>query len=329
MLVVLAMALAPSQSFASAPVSIVGGDSTYQASSPLAPAVQNMQPAPGTVIRAFFPRFSAFIDTHDRAPLRRTSIHFYVDGKDVTEQASILDGNVAYLPREHLGAGWHDVFLQGADLANRTFSQAWVFRSQSPDIDVPLSGDGGFAFAPVGAGGPFMHFFFVSPFDGFSTLQLCNFSVPLTHAGGSPVFFVTVPATLGTLLLGCNSGFVFTPFGIAQAAPIFFPIGIAGPGFFENGGHNRRIPLPAEPTTVQDNRVRMPVYPQQTMPVYRSGATPGNPARTMPVYRVPVMGLPRVPSIPRPYIPGRPASARPRANTNSQTGYAVVLNADS
>ena len=82
--VVLALALLwPMQAAASA-ASAVQGASTYQASSSRAPSVRDLLPAPGSMLKAFFPRFSATLQTHG-APLRRQSIHLYVDGRDVSQ----------------------------------------------------------------------------------------------------------------------------------------------------------------------------------------------------------------------------------------------------
>jgi hypothetical protein len=260
--------------------------------------------------------------------MRRQSPRLYVDGQNVTSSTQFDGNTVAYLPRRHLKAGWHDAFLQGSDTANHTFSQAWVFRSESPDVDDPITGDGGFAFLPVGLDdGPFSHFFLISPFDGFGSVQLCNFSVPLHRAGRSPVFFVTVPATLGTTLLGCNPGLIFTPFaaGLGELTPIFFPIEIAGPGIFQgNNGHHHRHPMPAAgmqspygaplyrtapamsvyaaPRSLPVYRTTMPTTTINGMPVMRMPGT-RIPATRMPSSGMPIMGKPAAVSVPHPYIP--------------------------
>ena len=320
--VLLALVLAPAHASA-ASQSVVSGASTYQATSPLAPEVRDLVPAPGTTIRAFFPRLSATIQTRGET-LRVNSLRLYVDGKDVTAGMSRAGNTIAFVPHEHLQAGWHDVFVEGSDLADHSFSEAWVFRSTNLDVDLPLAGDDGFAFLPVGLQGPFTHFLLVSPFDGFGFVQFCNFEFPLARANGTPVFFVTVPVTLGTALLGCNPGLVFTPFqaGIGQLNPVFFPIEIAGPGFFDHPA--RRHPL--APTTAMPvyrsampvYRSAMPVYRTNIMPVYRSTSTmPAYRTQTMPIYRAPVSApaparaaaphaaSPTHPavSVPHPYIP--------------------------
>lgn len=324
LLLALMWAITPLHAHAST-VSATQGAATYEASSPLAPGVRDLAPAPGTTQRAFFPRLSATLQTHG-APLRLQSIHLYVDGRDVSAAAALNGNSVAYVPRERLQAGWHDVFLEGSDTANNGFSEAWIFRSENPDIETPIE-DSGFAFMPVGRHGRFEHFFLVSPFDGFALLQLCGFEFPLHHAGGTPIFFVTVPITLGTAFLGCNPGLAFTPFqaGIGILNPIFFPIEIAGPGIFQNGGdHHGRHPLsaPAYGTRAYGTPA-MPVYQTPAMPVYRTPVTPVYQTPAMPIYRtstgMPVSGspiraaappragpaLPTV-SIPQPSIPHPP-----------------------
>lgn len=280
----------------------VQGASTYEATSSHAPSVRDLLPAPGSTLKAFFPRFSATLQTHG-APLRRQSIHLYVDGRDVTPAATLDGDMVTYIPQERMRAGWHDVFLEGSDSASNAFSQAWVFRSQNPDIDIPMGADGGFAFVPVGLHSRFSHFFLISPFDGVGLLQLCGFEIPLHHAPGTPVFFVTVPLTLGTALLNCNPGLAFTPFqaGIVGLNPIFFPIAIAGPGFFEHGPIHRRRPLTGITST-------MPAYRASIMPIYRT-------APTMPIYRTTTMPrtMPIFPMTLGPAIPVRPSAPMPAA----------------
>lgn len=271
--------------------------STYQATSPLAPGVRDLSPAPGTTVKAFFPRFSATITTSGQ-PLQRRSLHIYVDGRDVTAWAAVTADSVQYVPRERLRAGWHDAFVEGTDVAGRAFSDGWVFKTQDPDIDLP-SDDDGFAFLPAAAqNAPFTHFFLVSPFDGFGLVQLCGLQFPMTRVTGTPVFFVTVPVTLGTVLLGCTPGVVFTPFqaGIGELNPIFFPIEAAGPRFFGGVGHQhgRRHPLTPGMTSMPAYRTApaLPVYrPVPAVPVYRAPPMP----MPMPVRRSPVIRQPHVP----------------------------------
>jgi hypothetical protein len=264
---------------------------------------------PGTTVRAFFPRLSATIQTHGNA-LRANSVRLYLDGNDVSKDVSLSGDTLSFVPRERLQAGWHDVFVEGSDAANHSFSEAWIFQSTDPDIDLPLSGDDGFAFFPVGLHGPFTHFFLVSPFDGFGLVQLCGLEVPLVRANGTPVFFVTVPVTLGTALLDCNPGLVFTPFqaGIGQLNPIFFPIEIAGPGIV-NGAPRGRHPLTPAHT--------MPVYRAPTIPVYRTSTLPVYRTTTMPVYRgsaMPVYPAPGAPPVRPAAVPAAPHVSVPHVS---------------
>jgi hypothetical protein len=318
--VLAAAPLAPAYA-AQSTVSVEHGASTYVANSPLAPTVRNLSPSPGDTVKAFFPHFAATIDTHGRAPVRRQSVRLYVDGQDVTTSASIDGNTVSYLPRAHLKAGWHDVFLQGADTANHAFSTAWVFKTLSPDVDDPISGDGGFAFVPVGFGGPFQHFFLISPFDGFGQVQFCNgFQFPLLRAGLGPVFFGTVPIGFGTPFLGCNPGLVFTPFqaGLGQLNSLFFPIEIAGPGIFQHGFPGRRRPLifgPAAGIAAPPGVLTAPggiaapgvIRTVPTMSVFRSTGA------IVPVTGVPVTGIQGLPINRAPILPGTRVNFPPAA----------------
>ena len=269
---------------------LLAAASTYQATSALAPTVRDLSPAPGTTVKAFFPRLSATIDTRGTALVRR-QLHVYVDGHDVTAAAALSGNTVTYTPRQHMNAGWHDVFLEGSDAQKHTFSEAWVFRTQDPDIDLPIE-DGSFAFSPIGLqSGPFTHFFFVSPFDGLGLVQFCGLQFPMTQVVGAPVFFVTVPVTLGTVLLGCNPGVVFTPFQaqFGQTTPIFVPIVVAGPSIFNNGGERRRRPLMPGMTAPVNQTQSLPVNRTQPLPIYRTQPLPSRVNREpMPVNRAPM-----------------------------------------
>lgn len=306
-LVLIALLLPPSA--LASQVSSASGASTYDASSPQAPAVRDLNPAPGTTLRTFFPQFSASIDTHG-APLRRESLRLYVDGNDVTESAAIGPSGVSYMPHEHLSAGWHDAFVEGSDTANRTFSDGWVFQTQNPDVQEPVN-DGSFAFASAGAGphaqGRFMHFFIVAPFQGIGLLQLCGFEFPFLRAGLTPVLFVTVPFGFNNALFACNAGVLFTPIAFAPISPVFFPFGIAGPNFFNsNGNRHRPRPWTAPGSGTYSNApVTMPaqgISPSAAIPgqVYR-----GTGATTLPRARMPIAAPHGVvmPVIPHPAIP--------------------------
>jgi hypothetical protein len=215
----------------------------------------------------------------------------------VTAAATLKSDRISYMPREHVSAGWHDVFLEGKDAASRTFSEAWVFRTDDPDIDDPAGFDS-FGFLPIGVvpgvNSPFMHFFFVSPFEGVGLVQLCGFTAPLVQAGATPVFFVTVPVTLGSVLLGCTPGIAFTPFGFAQVTPIFFPLQIAGPNIFQNPTR-RRIQNGVQGPV---SRSGVPVHRMPVMPVNRMPVMPVNRMPVMPVNRMPVMPVNRTPVMP-------------------------------
>jgi hypothetical protein len=301
-------------------VSLTNGASTYQAGSSAAPVVRDLSPAPGATLRSFFPTVAAVIASPERTALNRPSVHLFFDGKDVTPATSVNGNSLSYTPRQHVSAGWHDVFLEGKDVANRTFSEAWIFRTDDPDIDLPAGDEASFGFLPIGivpgTNGPFMHFFFVSPFSGIALLQLCGFAAPLTQVPGTPVFFVTTPLTLGTVLLGCTPAIAFTPFGLGNVTPIFFPIEIAGPGIFQTPTQPRGMaPVPGAPRVVPPGlgvpRIGVPPIGVPRVGVPRVGVPPiGVPPVGVPRAGVPRSGVPRV-GVPRISLPGIPHPGRP------------------
>jgi hypothetical protein len=275
-------------------VHAVSAASNYIATSARAPTVANLFPVPGSRVRSFYPQFSATIDTHGRAPLNRSSVHLFVDGMDVTAAASLTQNTLTYLPRVRVSSGWHDVFLEGADTAGQKFSNAWVFILQPPDVDIdPVTG--GFGFFPVG--NPdfgFMHFVLLAPTDGFAALQLCGIpQLAFVHVRLSPVFFVTVPVTIGngfSPFFGCDVGAFFSPFGqIAQISPVFIPlpIGIAGPNVQPN------IPFPQSSQRATLPMNRAPEIPLMAAPAPQ--AMIGTPRSVIPIYRrAPLPGAPVV-----------------------------------
>lgn len=288
--------LAPMRAGA-APVHFEGAASTYTATSSLAPTVTAQNPQPGARLRTFFPQFSATIRTQAGAPLRRESLHFFVDGADVSAAAAFNANIVTYMPRSRIAPGWHDVFLEGTDAAGRQFSDAWVFESVAPDWD---NGEppAQYGFIPAGSPdyGGFMHFVFIAPTDGVARLQLCGLpEFTFLHVRLSPVFFVTVPLNAFggfSPFFDCEAGAFFTPFEDFDTVFIPVPLTIAGPGVSPN--------VPGQPSNA---------VPRYTQPVYR---TPEYPANTLPransTYpyvrgaQVPAANVPRV-SIPRINIP--------------------------
>jgi hypothetical protein len=231
-----ALAFAPANVTA-APVHTVTGASSYYASSALAPSVSDQNPEPGARLRTFYPQFSATIRTHGEG-LRHGTLHFYVDGVEVTAYTSFAGGVVTYIPRDRVAPGWHDVFLEGADAAGRTFSDSWVFESLPPDTDTDETYAYGYGVIPSGVPalfpGDFIHYFFIAPDDGVAFLRFCGLGqFPFVHVPLSPVFFVTVPVPFDGAFApfaGCNPSVFFSPFNQFTTSFIPVPFAIAGPG---------------------------------------------------------------------------------------------------
>lgn len=295
--VVFALMLGPGAAGASSTgqSSEIDAASAYYRGATGAPTVENQNPRPGSRLRTYFPQFFATIVTHGDAPLRKDSLHLSVDGTDVTTRSSITGGSVSYMPREHLRAGWHDVFLEGADAAGKPFSDAWAFQTEAPDgigITDPAAGLQVVQTGDTRSG--FAHVFFTSPDDGFALLQLCGFpAIGFVHVRLSPVFFLTVPVQFFDGFVpfgGCVPQVAFSPFGGFGSIFIPLPISVAGPGFFHDHHHHHR---PGE-------------WPRNTMPVIRTvepsynSAVPGR--VTMPQVRMPSMSLPQV-IVPRVTVP--------------------------
>lgn len=298
--VIFVLVLGPAGALASSNGQNAGSDaaSAYYTGSAGAPTVENQNPQPGGRLRTYFPQFFAAIVTHGGAPLRKESLHLSVDGTDVTASSSVSASTVSYIPRARLSAGWHDVFLEGADTAGRSFSDAWAFQSEAPDGINITNPDSGLQVVQSGdprSSGGFTHLFFTSPADGSALLQLCGFpAISFVHVRLSPVFFITVPVQFAGGFVpfgGCAPQVLFSPFG--GFGSIFIPvqIGGAGPGFFHHHHHH---------------------WPRSTMPVVRaaepslpviSGGVPGA-MRTAPVMVMPRVTMPqvRMPAVSVPHV---------------------------
>lgn len=296
--VALVCAFAPSN--VAAAVHVTGFATTYDASTAHAPTVLNQAPTPGSHVRTFFPQFSATMNSRSGVPVRRSSVRLFVDGMDVTSNASVTENTVSYMPKGRVAPGWHDVFMEGADTTGQTFSDAWVFQSLAPDVPVDPPVTSGFAFFP--SGDPyfqhgFMHFFLIAPGDGFATLQLCGFpSYAFAHIAFSPAFFLTVAipyaVTFYSPLVGCNAGAFYSPYNQFNTVFVPVPWGIAGPNVTPN------VP------TFPQARAMQPVYRRVDVPP-GMGVTPAVgsapqtyvPRYAQPVFRVPIPGMVPAPGI--------------------------------
>jgi hypothetical protein len=291
-------AFAPSN--VAAAVHLNGFATTYDASTARAPSVEDQIPAPGSHLRTFYPQFSVKMNSRSGAAVRRSSVRFFVDGMDVTANASVRENTVTYIPKARMAPGWHDVFMEGADTAGQTFSDAWVFQSLAPDVAVDPPVNSGFAFFP--SGDPnfqhgFMHFFLIAPGDGFATLQLCGFpSYAFAHVAFSPAFFLTIAipyaVTFYSPLVGCNAGAFFSPYNQFNTVFVPVPWGIAGPNVTAN--------VPTFPKT----RAMQPVYRRVDVPPGMDvtpavGPAPQTyvPRYAQPVFRVPIPGMLPAPGI--------------------------------
>jgi|GEM_PF-5934594 len=292
--------------------------------------VVQKEPAAGAPLQTFFPVLSAMIEHADQ-----NTVHLFVDGRDVTQLASMNGGKLQYIPRDRMSAGWHDVFVEGMGRDGRRFSDSWIFQTVNPDgtwTGAPQMGNfqflpsGGYSFFP----GQFMHFFFIAPGDGFAVLQLCGLGqFPFRHQPFSPVFFVTVavPVTPFPSFFDCQIAALFTPLDGFNTVLVPLPVGIT---IFSHHRHHM-VPVISGPNVPIDTaRTTMPGYrtpPQTTYPV--SGAAPisgSSPVSGSHPVSIPYpVSVPRPISMPRPIAMPRPVAVpRPVSLPHAAMPHVVV-----
>ncbi|HKW44353.1 MAG TPA: copper amine oxidase N-terminal domain-containing protein [Candidatus Eremiobacteraceae bacterium] len=123
------------------------------------PSVDDLRPAPDSVVGSTFPQIYARL-TGNSSSVNPATVHLIVDGGDVTSLATISSAYVSYTPSASLGNGTHTVEVTGESDDEASLDQSWSFRVDSGrnydyasgiiGYDAPLYGYGRYGFCPPG-----------------------------------------------------------------------------------------------------------------------------------------------------------------------------------
>ncbi|GAC1533137.1 MAG: hypothetical protein NVS2B17_00440 [Candidatus Velthaea sp.] len=108
------------------------------ASSPVphpAAMITRRYPQPDGRISDGYPAISALIAPQGGAPVAPTAVRLTVDGRDVSQFATIIGNEIVYTPPAALTNGSHAVHIEGVDSAGIPFASDWSF---STNYNVPL-----------------------------------------------------------------------------------------------------------------------------------------------------------------------------------------------
>ncbi|MDQ2681416.1 MAG: copper amine oxidase N-terminal domain-containing protein [Candidatus Eremiobacteraeota bacterium] len=276
----------------------------------LAPTVVDQEPAPNQRLTTTQPTISATIARHGGPAVISTNL--FVDGNDVSSQTKFDGSILSYVPRDRLAAGWHNVFVHGADENGLSFDSSWSFSSPDPQYgynSYPAYSQG-FQFYANGPTtfypGQYMNFVLIAPPGGYATLQLCNgWQYPFSNYSSGNFYQITQAVPWGYSYPYCNATAIYTGWN-GQETYVPIPIYIAI--------YTRPTPAPPipQPTGTPGYRNTTPVGRRpETTP------TPSpvpSPRRTMPTPHPIILRTPppraRVTPIPRRVSP--PIVPRPR-----------------
>ncbi|MFN2459586.1 MAG: stalk domain-containing protein, partial [Candidatus Velthaea sp.] len=121
-----------------APVAVA----TPEAPPPIAAAVTQKFPQPGGAVADAFPAISARVEPQGGAPVDVAAIRLWIDGTDVTGNATVIGDEIVYTPRAPLAAGAHDVRVAGTDRGGVPFAADWRFTSNYVPPSTAASGSG-------------------------------------------------------------------------------------------------------------------------------------------------------------------------------------------
>ncbi|MCD6409665.1 MAG: Ig-like domain-containing protein [Candidatus Verstraetearchaeota archaeon] len=99
------------------------------------PEIYNLRPAPGSTVSTATPTISA--SYRDNVAIDVDSVRIYVDGVDVTAEATVTASSVTYVPPAPLSEGMHTVRVKVADTSGNTNEREWWFNVKLPDTTPP------------------------------------------------------------------------------------------------------------------------------------------------------------------------------------------------
>lgn len=99
------------------------------------PKIGSLTPEPDTRVNRPRPNITATFDDANGSGVDQDTVRILLDGKNVTQDATVTGALVAYKPDTALGAGVHEVEIRARDRAGNEVSRHWSFRvTQSADV---------------------------------------------------------------------------------------------------------------------------------------------------------------------------------------------------
>lgn len=266
------------------------------------PTVEYRRPAPNETVGAAFPSISAAVETHGGPPIDEPSVRIFIDGRDVTDRAYRSGDLIGYTPAQSLGAGSHEVTVQGADTNGRRFAATWDFNSTFAYSTVPAPYNyGGFYVAgPTSFVLPgIVQLVLIAPQGGYGFATLCGYAqqFPFVYSPTVSRYLATVPVPPNLFAPSCLvSGYFYDPAGTRNYLAVSAPISINTMPISLSTQRSQGTPAP-----------RFPVTHPTPVPRPSPHATP----TPRPTPRVPP--VPRVTSRATPRATTEPASTPPVA----------------
>jgi hypothetical protein len=219
------------------------------------PTVEYRRPAPNETVTAAFPSISAAIETHGGPPIDESSVRMFLDGRDVTDRAYRSGDVVGYAPAQPVGAGTHEVTVQGADTRGQRFTSNWDFSSTFAYSTVPTPYNyGGFyvtgptSFVLPGA----VQLVLIAPQGGFGFANLCGYApqFPFVYVPSASRYVATIPIPQNLFAPSCFvSGYFSDVSGARNYLALGAPISINTMPVSLSGLRSQATPAPRFPVT--------------------------------------------------------------------------------
>jgi hypothetical protein len=96
-----------------------------------APEIRNVLPAPNAQMAAGRPNITAVLEDPAGSGVDPATVRLTLNGRDITDQATVTQNFVAYRPAEDLAPGQYRVELTARDRAGNEAREAWTFTVQA------------------------------------------------------------------------------------------------------------------------------------------------------------------------------------------------------
>jgi hypothetical protein len=87
-----------------------------------------MEPANGSILNTLRPEVAAGFGPQ----VNPTTVHLFLDGKDVTSSSQVQNSRLAYLPTKDLSQGKHSAYATATDINGKSVRRDWSFQINAP-----------------------------------------------------------------------------------------------------------------------------------------------------------------------------------------------------